>query len=74
MTTTTSSIETLSSLRTPDYSDRMCKSDNPCEVCGREIKDGSGYLVETEQGDYPIGSTCGAKVRKAGLTVRKEEG
>ncbi len=63
-------INTLSSIRTPDYHERSRLSCNPCEVCGREIKPGKGFMVATEQGDYPIGSTCVTKARKAGLVIR----
>jgi hypothetical protein len=64
-----SAIDTLSSIRSADYHRRSRTSCNPCEVCGREIKDEHGLYVETEQGDYPIGSTCATKARKAGLVV-----
>lgn len=56
----------LYNLRTAKYDG---SGENPCEVCGKEIKQGQGSLVVTDQGEYPIGSTCKAKARKAGFEI-----
>lgn len=42
---------------------------NPCILCGKEIKPGTGKLVVTEQGEHPIGPSCKRKARDAGFEL-----
>jgi hypothetical protein len=69
-TTAPANYDLLYRLRTPAAQKRINNSNNPCEVCGKELDEGVARLYAvTDQGDYPIGSTCLAKVRKAGIPV-----
>lgn len=61
--------DALYALRTPAAEERLNRAKNPCEVCGRELDD-QAELAMTDQGDYPVGSSCIRKVHKAGIPTR----
>ena len=44
-----------------------------CAKCGKIDASGMTHMVETEQGFFPVGSTCAQKLIKAGYNVEVSE-